>query len=397
MAPFILNPHTVSGLRQNARVESDAPDGTPLYDLDQLVNYTVKEKQIDGISFEPTEPILEDNKEKLLDKPVQPLGFEYTDSNMLSFESITAQVLEDHQKVKDKMRDYMIIRNQARNQKIEALQDDYMTLQIDWEARCNKDIKIASAPQMPNKRSRRGDAVVHVELTNRRNANMSRKPASAVPQHVVAEATPTPPAESSEMEVTDSSSVFDKAVQEAEPLHLVDENSKEEMENEKVLSRMLQRLQAIDKKDPHVKAERTQAHIPNQELSSIDRWSCAYNDANARVLDPISYFERSHESEFWSEDEKEIFLKAYVDTPKSFAEIAEKIPNKSVQDCVLFYYMNKKVRVDYEKFKGLSFTRRGVMRRGKRNRKGGALLADISTTQSREQKTVPSAPHHLVT
>lgn len=35
------------------------------------------------------------------------------------------------------------------------------------------------------------------------------------------------------------------------------------------------------------------------------------------------------------------------------------------------------------------------MRRGKRKGKGGSLLADISTTQSREQKTVPSAPHHL--
>lgn len=37
------------------------------------------------------------------------------------------------------------------------------------------------------------------------------------------------------------------------------------------------------------------------------------------------------------------------------------------------------------------------MRRGKRKGKGGALLADISTTQSREHKTVPSAPRHLVT
>lgn len=59
--------------------------------------------------------------------------------------------------------------------------------------------------------------------------------------------------------------------------------------------------------------------------------------------------------------------------------------------------MYRLTRKQHYRFKGLSFTRRGVMRRGKRNRKGGALLADISTTQSREQKTVPSAPHHLVT
>lgn len=44
------------------------------------------------------------------------------------------------------------------------------------------------------------------------------------------------------------------------------------------------------------------------------------------------------------------------------------------------------------------FTRRGILRRGKRTtRKGGALLADISTTTSREQKDLPSAPPHLIT
>lgn len=338
--PLLLNPHTVSGLRQNARVEADAPDGTPLYDLDQLVNYTVKDRQLKGISFDSPDPTLEENNEKVRSESLPMLEFEYTDSNLLSFESITSQVLQEHDQVKDKMIHYLGVMNQARVQKIEALQDDYMSLQLDWEACLQKDIKIQTEQK---KRSRRGDAVVHVELTNRRNANMSRKPVSAVPPHLIVES--TPPIESTDMEVTDSGSVIDKAMQEAEPMHLVDENSKEEMENEKVLSRMLQRLQSIDKRDPKVKAERTQAIAPNQEVSSIDRWSCAYNDANARVFDPVSYYERSHESEFWSEDEKDIFLKAYVDTPKSFAEIAEKIPGKTVQDCVLFYYMNKKVRL----------------------------------------------------
>ncbi|TIA89798.1 hypothetical protein E3P99_01868 [Wallemia hederae] len=389
--PVILNPHTVSGLRQNARVEADAPDGTPLYDLDSLVNYTVKDRQLRGISFEPPDSTIEKNVIKSNAQSFPMLELQYTDSNLETFQSLTEQVLDQHELVKDKMRRYMIVRNQARSQKIEALNDDYAALQIDWEASCEKgaNAKAEQQQHIMKKRSRRGEAVEHVELSNRRNTNMSRKPVSAVPQHVAAEA--TPPVESTDMEVTDSGSVLDKAAQEAEPMHLVNENDMEEMENEQVLSRMLLRLQAINKKDPAIKAARTQANIPSQEVTSIDRWACAYDNANARIFDPSTYYERSHESRTWSEDEKDIFLKAYVDTPKSFAEIAEKLPGKTVQDCVLFYYMNKK----HYRFKGLSFTRRGVMRRGKRKGKGGALLADISTTQSREQKTVPSAPHHL--
>lgn len=342
--PILLNPHTVSGLRQNARVEADAPDGTPLYDLDQLVNYTVKDRQLNGISFDPPDPTLQVNIDKVGNRPFPMLDLQYTDSNLQTFQSLSSQVLQQHEQVKDKMREYMIIRNQARNQKIEALNDDYAALQIDWEASCEKGIKVRAEQQQQHimkKRSRRGELVEHVELTNRRNANMSRKPVSAVPQHVVAEA--TPPVESADMETTDSGSVVDKATQEAEPMHLVNENDMEEMENEKVLSRMLQRLQTVNKKDPQIRAARTQANIPNQKVTSIDRWACAYDDANARIFDPTTYYERSHESQTWSEDEKDIFLKAYVDTPKSFAEIAEKVPGKTVQDCVLFYYMNKKV------------------------------------------------------
>ncbi|TIA80749.1 hypothetical protein E3P98_02483 [Wallemia ichthyophaga] len=343
--PTLLNPHTVSGLRQSARVEADAPDGTPLYDLDQLVNYTVKDRQLKGISFDPPDPTLEFNNEQVNDRPVEMLELQYTDSNLETFHSLTSQVLQQHDQIKDKVREYMIFRNQARSQKIEGLNDDYAALQVDWEASCERGVKVKAEQQhIMKKRSRRGEAVEHVELTNRRNANMSRKPVSAVPQHVVAEA--TPPVESTDMEATDSSSIIEKATQDAEPMHFVNENDMEEMENEKFLNQMLQRLQTVNKRDPKIRAVRTQANIPNQEVTSIDRWACSYNDANARIFDPTRYYERSYESLAWSEEEKEVFLKAYVDTPKSFAEIAEKIPGKTVQDCVLFYYMNKKVRRD---------------------------------------------------
>lgn len=43
----------------------------------------------------------------------------------------------------------------------------------------------------------------------------------------------------------------------------------------------------------------------------------------------------------WSAEEKEIFLEQWCAHPKDFAKIAAKIPDKSVKECIEFYYLNK--------------------------------------------------------
>ncbi|KAI3648167.1 hypothetical protein MP228_006021 [Amoeboaphelidium protococcarum] len=44
----------------------------------------------------------------------------------------------------------------------------------------------------------------------------------------------------------------------------------------------------------------------------------------------------------WNDDEKKIFIQAYMEYPKEFGRIASFLPNKSSQDCVQYYYLNKK-------------------------------------------------------
>ena len=336
----ILNPHSIKGIKQLSRVESDAPDGTPLYDVDEYIKYTVKESQLEGYEFDNVDNVLETNYSLTKDNE-SILHFDYQQYQPpQTFDDITKDVIENHEKVKDHIIQNILAREQARFQKIEALQDEYIALNNDWEASCQKHLQPLRELK---RRTRRGDAIAHVELTDVKNANMSRvKPPLPLPPSVTADSTPGPLETSSEVEASESNTGNEKSNGYVD-MHLVDENSMEEMENEKVLSKMLQKLQNINKHDPSVKFERTQANIPNQEITSIDRWICAFDDVNARVIDPLNYYDRTHESEHWTEDQKELFLTAYVDNPKAFNEIALRIPGKTVQDCVLFYYMNKKV------------------------------------------------------
>ncbi|CAK9292818.1 unnamed protein product [Gordionus sp. m RMFG-2023] len=44
----------------------------------------------------------------------------------------------------------------------------------------------------------------------------------------------------------------------------------------------------------------------------------------------------------WTLEERETFKKCYTSNPKEFETIALSLPNKSVSDCVLFYYLTKK-------------------------------------------------------
>ena len=44
----------------------------------------------------------------------------------------------------------------------------------------------------------------------------------------------------------------------------------------------------------------------------------------------------------WTEEEVKIFSKMYIRNPKNFVKIAKELKEKSVKDCVLWYYLSKK-------------------------------------------------------
>lgn len=51
---------------------------------------------------------------------------------------------------------------------------------------------------------------------------------------------------------------------------------------------------------------------------------------------------RNHLINPWTELEMQVFLTRYIESPKMFGRIAEGLPNKTAEDCVLYYYLNKK-------------------------------------------------------
>ena len=102
-----------------------------------------------------------------------------------------------------------------------------------------------------------------------------------------------------------------------------------------------------------------------------------YDDTNNLVLDALEFYRQRTGIDDWTEEEKQVFLKAYAAYPKQFGIIAESLPNKTAEQCVLFYYLHKKKHIDFRKViqHYAPKTRKGGRRTDKQ--RGNALLADI--------------------
>lgn len=58
------------------------------------------------------------------------------------------------------------------------------------------------------------------------------------------------------------------------------------------------------------------------------------------IADPLKYY-NEHTLVEWTEEENATFTQAYLDNPKKFGVIAEKLPNKTASQCVHHYYATK--------------------------------------------------------
>jgi hypothetical protein len=98
--------------------------------------------------------------------------------------------------------------------------------------------------------------------------------------------------------------------------------------------------------DEEERFRRTEAKIPPMEIFDWRRGRGPVAmihvvNNNQRVLDPAR-IEREYKSTHdWHPEEEAIFVKAYVKYPKDFEKIASFLPDKSVKDCIWFYYMSK--------------------------------------------------------
>ncbi|WFC99419.1 DNA-binding protein snt1 [Malassezia yamatoensis] len=140
---------------------------------------------------------------------------------------------------------------------------------------------------------------------------------------------------------------------------------------------ILASLENAEMQDPSARAARTAATVPDMHVHVIgDPMLIDYDDGK------VADFGRMYFSEFdpdvWSEEERGTFAKRYALYPKQFGQIARGLPHKTAQQCVVYYYLHKRLPgYDFKVFGTKGRERKRKARRPKKA-KGSALMADIA-------------------
>ncbi|WFD43509.1 DNA-binding protein snt1 [Malassezia psittaci] len=140
---------------------------------------------------------------------------------------------------------------------------------------------------------------------------------------------------------------------------------------------ILASLENAEMQDPSARAARTAATIPDMHVRVIgDPMLIDYDDGY--VADFGKMYFSGFDPDVWSEEEREIFAKRYALYPKQFGQIARGLPHKTAQQCVVYYYLHK--RLPGYDFKVFGTKGRERKRKGRRPKKakGSALMADIA-------------------
>jgi len=164
---------------------------------------------------------------------------------------------------------------------------------------------------------------------------------------------------------------------------------------------ILASLENADMLDPSVRAARSAAVVPDMlTLDDPDRELRAFDNENALVQDPAEYYGIGAAAALrsdpaiaeWTDEDVQIFCKRYALYPKQFGKIASHLSNKSIQQCVTFYYRSK----DSIDFRSLSErrTKDGKKRKPRLGnpKKGSALLSNIRSQDKDEEEEPSSRP-----
>ncbi|KAJ2668272.1 DNA-binding protein snt1 [Coemansia sp. RSA 1085] len=130
--------------------------------------------------------------------------------------------------------------------------------------------------------------------------------------------------------------------------------------SEAELQAIIERLQHDDARNPDLRSQRTAATIPDMVLDPKERAMLRFDNNSHKIADPISFYHvrmpppgssdyrrvaygnNADSNHYWTQNEVSAFIAAYLTYPKEFGKIAAHIPHKSMNECVLFYYRNKK-------------------------------------------------------
>ncbi|GAA98431.1 uncharacterized protein L969DRAFT_94207 [Mixia osmundae IAM 14324] len=158
---------------------------------------------------------------------------------------------------------------------------------------------------------------------------------------------------------------------------------------------ILASLEHADMRDPTLRASRTTAVVPDMALSSTEMGFLSLIDENALVIDPIAFYGIRDPGPVWSPDEERIFAQNYAVFPKQFGKIAACLPDKTTQQCVLYYYRAKR----FVDFRALTDRRARDGRKRKLKRrdrgattKGTSLLAGLGRSRADEEEDEDSPP-----
>ncbi|KAK1226202.1 DNA-binding protein snt1 [Marasmius sp. AFHP31] len=128
--------------------------------------------------------------------------------------------------------------------------------------------------------------------------------------------------------------------------------------------------------DPNQLCVRNLAIIPDMISVTHGQVDYVFDDNNLRVDNPAEYYAPDTGIHDWTEEEKQVFLDKFAAQPKQFGAIAKALPNKTAAQCVDFYYLHKKVNIDFRNVVAMNAPgKKGKRRTGKR--KGNSLMADI--------------------
>jgi hypothetical protein len=131
---------------------------------------------------------------------------------------------------------------------------------------------------------------------------------------------------------------------ETEELAIIDESSRNR--NRQATQAQLEAVMEASRLDDELHPNRLAdingvEQIPDMIPFEERRW--VYDDDNDLVKDPLEFYDFAGNSEaIWTDAEKAIFAKIFPNCQKQFGKIADKLPGKSVGDCVLYYYRTKK-------------------------------------------------------
>ncbi|KAK3745339.1 hypothetical protein QZH41_018902 [Actinostola sp. cb2023] len=89
---------------------------------------------------------------------------------------------------------------------------------------------------------------------------------------------------------------------------------------------------------PEIKKQREQSERFSR-MGARSSWGMV---ARRLIRDPMALLNERKYRNIWTDKEKQIFKEKYTTNPKNFVLIAAYIENKSVADCILYYYQSKK-------------------------------------------------------